>query len=74
MFHLFVVKSNVMIKLSLGQGVIMTFLNLIKFFDEQSLVDVCDARHKAEVNPKFLTCWYKRNKETEIEVRTGAGD
>ena len=74
MFHLFVVKSNVMIKLSLGQGVIMTFLNLIKFFDKQSLVDACDALHKAEVNPKFLRCWYKRNKETEIEVRTGAGD
>ena len=73
-FHLFVVKSNIMIKLSLGQGVIMTFLDLIKFFDKQSLVDACDALHKAEVNPKFLRCWYKLNKETEIEVRTGAGD
>ena len=73
-FHLFVVKSNIIMKLKSGQGVIMTFLDLIKFFDKQSLIDACDALFNAEVNPKLFRCWYQLNKSTEIEVRTGAGD
>ena len=31
--HLFVVKSNTAVKISLGKGVIITILDLIKFFD-----------------------------------------
>ena len=73
-FHLFVVKSNIIMKLKMGQGVIMTFLDLVKFFDKQSLIDACDALFNAKVNPKLFRCWYQLNKNTEIEVRTGAGD
>lgn len=73
-FHLFVVKSNIIMKLKFGQGVIMTFLDLIKFFYKQNLIDACDALFNAEVNPKLFRCWYQLNKSTEIEVRTGAGD
>ena len=72
-FHLFVVKSNIMMKLRSKQSVIMTFLDLIKFFDKQSLVDACDALYQAKVNQKLFRCWYKLNENTEIEVRTGAG-
>ena len=42
-FHLFVVKSNIAIKLFMGDGVILTLLDLINFFDKQSLIDACDA-------------------------------
>ena len=72
-FHLFVVKSNIAIKISFGKGVILTLLDLIKFFDKQSLIDACDSLHKANVNNKFFRVWYKLNAKTEIEVRTGAG-
>ena len=72
-FHLFVVKSNIALKLLMGEGVILTLLDLIKFFDKQSLIDACDALHQAKVNKKLLRVWYKLNEHTEIEVRTGSG-
>ena len=72
-FHLFVVKSNIALKLSMGEGVILTLLDLVKFFDKQSLIDACNALYQAEVNPKFYRVWYSLNAETEIEVRTGSG-
>ena len=71
--HLFVVKSNIALKLSMGEGVILTLLDLVKFFDKQSLIDACNALYQAEVNPKFYRVWYSLNAETEIEVRTGSG-
>ena len=72
-FHLFVVKSNIALKLLCGEGVILTLLDLIKFFDKQSLIDACDALNQAKVNNKFFRVWYKMNERTEIEVRTGSG-
>ena len=72
-FHLFVVQSNIALKLFMGKGVILTLLDLIKFFDKQSLIDACDALHQAEVNKKLLRVWYKLNEHTEIEVRTRSG-
>ena len=53
-FHLFVVKSNIAVKTRSGQGVILTLLDLIKFFDKQSLVDACDSLHRAKVDSKFF--------------------
>ena len=72
-FHLFVLKSNIALKVSSGHGVILTLLDLIKFFDKQSLIDACDALHQANVNSKFFRVWYQLNARTEIEVQTGAG-
>ena len=72
-FHLFVVKSNIASKIMFGKGVILTLLDIIKFFDKQSLIDACDALHIANVNNKFYRVWYLLNSCTEIEVRTGAG-
>ena len=72
-FHLFVIKSNIAIKIKTGQGILLTFLDLINFFDKQSLIDACDSLFKANVNEKNWRVWYKVNKSTEIEVRTEAG-
>ena len=33
-FHLFVIKSNIALKLKLGQGLLITLLDIIKFFDK----------------------------------------
>ena len=73
MFHLFVLKSNIALKLKHCQGVIITLLDLIKFFDKPNLVDVCDALYTANVNKKCYGIWYKLNENTQIEVRTGSG-
>ena len=51
----------------------MTLLDLIKFFDKQSLIDACDALYQAKVNCKLFRMWYKLNEKTEIQVRTGSG-
>ena len=51
----------------------MMLLDIIKFFDKQSLVDACDALYKAEVNNKFYQVWYQLNENTQIKVRTGSG-
>ena len=65
-FHLFAVKSNIALKVSSGQGVFLTLLDLIKFFDKHSLIDACDSLHQANVNSKFFRVWYKLNARTEI--------
>ena len=65
-FHLFVVKSNIVRKIKQGLGVILTLHDLIKFFDKQSLVDACDALQKAKVNNKFYRVWYRLNQNTRI--------
>ena len=67
------VKSNIALKLLMGEGVILTLLDLVKFFDKQSLIDACNALYQAKVNPKFYRVWYNLNAKTEIEVRTGSG-
>ena len=73
MCNIFVIKSNIALKLKLCQGLLITLLDLIKFFDKQSLVDACDSLHRAKVNNKCYRVWYKLNQNTQIEVRTGSG-
>ena len=41
-----------------GKGVILTLLDLIKFFDKQSLIDACNTLYQAKVNTKFFSVWY----------------
>ena len=72
-FHLFVIKSNIALNIIQGKGVILTLLDLIKFFDKQSLIDACNTLYQTKVNNKFFRVWYKLNEKTEIEVRTGSG-
>ena len=57
----------------MGEGAIVTLLDLVKFFDKQSLIDACNSLYQAKVNPKFYRVWYTLNANTEIEVRTGSG-
>ena len=57
----------------MGEGVILTSLDLVKLFDKQSLIDACNSLYQAKVNPKFYRVWYNLNAKTELEVRTGSG-
>ena len=73
-FHLFVIKSLIALRLQPGgRGLVLTILDIIKFFDKQSLVDAMDALYQAKVNPKNYRVWYKLNQNTIIQVKTGAG-
>ena len=72
-FHIFIIKSKISLKLLMGEGVILTLLDLVKFFDNKSLIDTCDALYKTKVNLKFYRVWFNLNAKTEIEVRTGSG-
>ena len=73
-FHLFVVKSLIALRSQPGgRGVLWTLIDIIKFFDKQSLVDAMDALHQAKVNPKNYRVWYKLNMNTVIQVKTGGG-
>ena len=66
-FHLFVVKSNIDLKLYEGDGVIWTLLNLIKFLTNiYSFFYACNALYQAKVNPNFYSVWYTLNASTEI--------
>jgi hypothetical protein len=70
-FHLFVVKRIVALNLMMGQGLLLTLLDIIKFFDKQSLIDACDALNQPKVNNKFYRVWYKLNEATEIQSKNG---
>ena len=72
-FHLFVIKSLIALRLKFGEACFLTLLDIIKYFDKQSLVDACDALFKAKVNNKLFRVWYKLNEHTEIQVRMGGG-
>ena len=72
-FHLFVIKSLIALKLKLGQALFLTLLDIIKYFDKQSLVDACDALNTAKANRKLVRVWYKLNEHTEIQVQLGGG-
>ena len=67
-FHLFVIKGNLALKIIQGKGVILTLLDLIKSFDKQSLMDACSTLYQAKVNTKFFRVWYKLNKTQETWV------
>ena len=65
-FHIFVIKSLIALRLLGGVGILLTLLDIVKFFDKQSLVDAMDALCQAKVNPKnyrvrYTKCGYKEH-------------
>ena len=45
--------SLIALRLSLGEACFRTLLDLVKYFDKQSLVDACDALFQANVNKPY---------------------
>ena len=72
-FHLFVIKSLIALRTEEGGSVLLTAVDIRKFFDKQSLVDAMHTLYQAKVKSKWYKVWYKLNEKTTIEVRTGAG-
>ena len=56
---LFFIDSFIALKLKLGQALFLTLLDIIKYFDRQTLLDACDTLNMAKANRKLVRVWYK---------------
>ena len=64
--HIFVIKSLIALRLHPGgkkAGTLLTVVDIMKFFDKQSLVDALDSLLPAKINPKLYRVCYKMNKK-----------
>ena len=52
---------------------IFMLVDLVSFFDRETIDDVMDTLHKTGVNRKSVKLWYKLNENTEIRVKTSTG-
>ena len=71
--HLFTIKSIMGLTESLGDGFILTLIDIIAFFDREDILDVIETFEKMSVNKKATRLWYKLNDNTEIQVKTAVG-
>ena len=56
-----------------GTGMIFTLIDLVAFFDRESIHDVMATLYDVGVNNTAARLWYKLNQDTEIRVKTSAG-
>ena len=52
------------------QGMIITLVDIVSFFDREDIYDVMQSLHKIGVNQKAARVWFKLNLATEISVKT----
>ena len=55
------------------QGIIITLVDIISFFDREDIGDVLQTLFKIGVNKKAARIWFKLNEATEISVKTATG-
>ena len=72
--HLFTLKSFIMMMEKNSSAVSVELLDLVKYFDSQSLVDNMNKLHKGKVRGKLYRLVYELNKDTRIKVRTAVGE
>ena len=71
--HLFTIKSMIEWLEKKGQGMIFTLVDLVAFFDRETIHDVMATLYDVGVNNTAARLWYKLNQDTEIRVKTSAG-
>ena len=67
-------KSILALKEKDKEAIGIELLDLVKFFDRESLVDAMDELHKSEVTGKVYKLIFEMNKNTRITVRTPVGE
>ena len=72
-FHLFVIKSLMALREKKDQGAIFSVVDIVKFFDKESLSDATFTLYNNHVDPKAVRLWWKLNSRTNITVLTGSG-
>ena len=71
--HIFTIKSIWALFLEKGEGLILTLVDIISFFDRENVYDVMQTLEDIGVNKKAARLWYKLNEGTEIAVKTAGG-
>ena len=71
--HLFSIKSLIGLLENRGQGMILTLVDLVSFFDQEAIHDVIATMQEVGVNSAAVRMWFKLNQNTEIQVNASAG-
>jgi hypothetical protein len=71
--HVFTLKSLIGLMEFLGQGLILTLVDIISFFDREDIIDVMETMASMKINKKAYRLWFKLNEKTEISVKTALG-
>ena len=72
--HLFTIKSFIALKEKENKAVAITQLDLVKYFDSESLIDTLNELYKGKVKGKLYKLMYEMNRNNRIKVRTPVGD
>ena len=56
-----------------GEATAIQLLDLIKYFDSESVLDIQNELYKAKINGKLYRLLYELNKESRIRVKTSVG-
>ena len=70
---LFVVKSAMALQNKLDKALIISFWDIQKYFDSESLIDVMNELHRNKVRGKVYRLLYLMNCNTNIQIQTPVG-
>ena len=71
--HVFTLKSLIGLMEYRGDGLILTLVDIISFFDREDILDIMETFYKKKINKKAARLWYKLSENTEIRVKTAVG-
>ena len=71
--HLFSIKSVVSMMEEKGEATAIQLLDLIKYFDSESLMDIQNELYKSEVRGRLYRLIYEMYKKSTIKVKTSVG-
>ena len=55
------------------KGLLFILMDIVKFFDKESIYDVMQTLSDINVNKKTARVWYKLNEDTKVSVKTAMG-
>ena len=71
--HLFTAKSIIGLYNYLDLTLFMSYWDLSKYFDKETLRDAMDTLYQAGIRGKLYRLWYMLSKDTQIRVKTSFG-
>ena len=71
--HIYTIKSLWLKLESEGSGMVLTLVDIVAFFDRESIFDVMQTLSEVGVSKKAARVWFKLNEGTEIAVKTAGG-
>ena len=71
--HLFTLKSVVALMEENGAAIAIQLLDLVKFFDSESLIDTMNELYRGKVKGKLYRLIYEMNRKSRIKVKTSVG-